>query len=101
MRKVIAIDFDGTLCEDKYPEIGEPEWYTILHAISEQRDGAVLILWTCRTGELLRQAVEACSEWGIDFDYINENDPERIQAYGGDCRKISADEYWDDKAVAT
>ena len=24
MKRVIAVDFDGTLCENKYPKIGEP-----------------------------------------------------------------------------
>lgn len=84
MRKVIAIDFDGTLCKCKYPAIGKPKRFTIWRAKRKQKRGAVLILWTCRTGELLREAVEACSLWGLDFDYINENDPERIQAYGSD-----------------
>lgn len=50
MQKVIAIDFDGTLCENKYPEIGLPRWGVIFKALSEQENGAALILWTCRTG---------------------------------------------------
>ena len=51
MQKVIAIDFDGTLCENKYPEIGLPRWGVIFKALSEQENGAALILWTCRTGK--------------------------------------------------
>lgn len=46
MQKVIAIDFDGTLCENKYPEIGLPRWGVIFKALSEQENGAALILWT-------------------------------------------------------
>lgn len=99
MRKVIAVDFDGCLCQDDYPAIGPPNWEVIRRALAEQEGGAALILWTCRQGEYLAQAVNACRLWGLTFDAINENLPERIAAYGNDCRKISADEYWDDKAV--
>lgn len=56
MQKVIAIDFDGTLCENKYPEIGLPRWGVIFKALSEQENGAALILWTCRTGKELNDA---------------------------------------------
>lgn len=99
MRKVIAVDFDGCLCRDCYPAIGPPNWEVIRRAQAEQAAGAALILWTCRQGALLREAVNACCIWGLAFDAINANLPERIAHYGNDCRKISADEYWDDRAV--
>lgn len=95
--KVIAIDFDGCLCSDRYPAIGAPYWGVIGSAIWEQMAGAKLILWTCREGDDLQAAVDACSRWGLQFDAINENLPERIAYYGNDCRKIGADEYWDDR----
>lgn len=98
-RKVIAIDFDGTLCENAWPEIGTPRWEVIERAKNAQSNGAALILWTCRDGERLEQAVEACTQWGLQFDAVNENLPERKALYGNDPRKIGADEYWDDKAV--
>ena len=59
MRKAIAIDFDGCLCTDAFPEIGEPNWAVINRAKTEQQAGAGLILWTCREGQLLLDAVEA------------------------------------------
>lgn len=95
--KAIAIDFDGCLCSDRYPAIGAPYWGVIGSAIWEQMAGAKLILWTCREGDDLQAAVDACSSWGLQFDAINENLPERIAYYGNDCRKIGADEYWDDR----
>ena len=49
--RVIAVDFDGTLCENAWPEIGAPNWPVIHHAQSVQAEGAKLILWTCREGE--------------------------------------------------
>ena len=86
---VIAIDFDGVLCTDKYPEIGEPN-ETVIQEAKTLRE----------TGKHLEAAVEACRGWGLEFDAINENPQFRIDLYGGsDPRKIGADEYWDDKAV--
>ena len=58
-----------------------------------------MILYTCREGDLLREAVDWCKAHGLEFDAVNENLPERIALYGGDCRKISADAYLDDLAI--
>ncbi len=97
--KVIAVDFDGTLCEERWPGIGKPNWPVIHELIRRQADGDRIILWTCREGPLLDKAVAWCKAHGIQFDAINSNVPERIEQYGDDQRKISADEYWDDRAV--
>lgn len=99
MRKAIAIDFDSCLCEDAYPQIGDPHWDVISLAIQEQRSGAGLILWTCREGRLLQEAVAACARWGLNFDAVNESLPEWIAAFGTRPRKVGATEYWDDRAV--
>lgn len=97
--KVIAVDFDGTLCESAWPEIGKANWPVINEAKRRQAGGDRIILWTCRTGALLDRAVEWCHNRGLDFDAINGNVPERIEQYGDDPRKVSADEYWDNRAV--
>lgn len=97
--KIIAVDFDGTLCENKYPEIGAPKYSVIEKLKAEQAAGAKLILWTCRTEKHLADAVYWCALQGLKFDAINENLKERIEQYGDDTRKISATEYWDDRAV--
>ena len=99
MRKAIAIDFDGCLCTDAYPEIGEPNWPVIRRAQAEQRAGAGLILWTCREGQLLLDAIDACKGWGLTFDAVNESLPDWIEEFGTRPRKVGASEYWDDKAV--
>ena len=99
-RSVIAIDFDGTLCENAWPEIGKPRADVILFAlVARDAYKCKLILWTCREGEMLDKAVAWCKDHGIEFDAINANLPERIEKYGNDCRKVSADIYIDDKAV--
>lgn len=100
MRKAIAIDFDGCLCTNAYPEIGEPNWPVICRAKAEQRAGAGLILWTCRENQLLLDAIAACEGWGLTFDSINESLPDWIEAFGTQPRKVGASEYWDDKAAS-
>jgi len=98
MRKIIAVDFDGVLCEDQWPQIGPEKKHIIELAKYRKQAGAALILWTCRCGEQLDEAVAWCRERGLEFDAVNENLPERVAFYGSESRKISADEYWDDKA---
>lgn len=99
MRKAIAIDFDGCLFEAAWPSIGAPNLDVIQAARWEKENGAALILWTCRSGRPLEEAIAACRQYGLEFDAVNANLPERLQAYGVDCRKVEADEYWDDRAV--
>lgn len=95
----IAIDFDGILCQNAYPDIGDPNWDTIHQALKEQSNGAKLILWTCREGRSLERAVASCAGWGLTFDAVNENLPEWRKAYRTDPRKVGANEYWDDRNV--
>lgn len=98
-RRIIAVDFDGTLAVTKFPEIIKPIPKMVRHCRKLQEDGAILILWTCRCGKDLEEAVEWCRWQGLEFDYVNENVPENIGHFGNDCRKIFAHEYIDDKAV--
>ncbi len=97
--KVIAVDFDGCLCESAWPGIGKPNGKAIRELIKRRKAGDKLILWTCREGKLLYEAVMWCMAQGLTFDAVNDNLPERRKEYGNNCRKVSADEYWDDKAV--
>lgn len=96
---IIAVDFDGCLCTNEWPEIGEPNLRAFHELKKRQKNGARVILWTCRTGDRLQEAVDYCHMFGLDFDAVNANAPEAIAEYGGDSRKIFAHEYWDDKAV--
>ncbi len=96
--RVIAIDFDGCLCEDRWPEIGKPYIDVIEAAKAERAAGARLILWTCRCGNELAEAVDWCDVYGLHFDAVNENVPEILGRYYTESRKITADEYWDDRA---
>lgn len=99
MPKIIAVDFDGTLFENAWPDVGAPIEKNINKLKAEQADGAKVILWTNRVGGALDKAVNFCKEHGIHLDAVNENLPEIVQGFGTDCRKIFANEYWDDHAV--
>jgi len=92
-RAVFAVDFDGTLCESSYPQIGEAKLDMIKYVKSLKAQGHKVILWTCRERELLDDAIVWCGHRGITFHSVNENLPELIERFGGDCRKISADYY--------
>ncbi len=97
MKKNIAVGFDGVLCTDTYPKIGEPDCEMINELINSKRNGDKLILWTCRRGVYLAQAVKWCKNKGLEFDAINKNLPKSIKMYDGDTRKVFADIYIDDK----
>ena len=96
---IVAVDFDGTLCEDAFPDIGEPK-YDIIKAVQEYKSyGWKIILWTCRNYEFLDRAVMWCKRHGLEFDAVNKNLPEVQERFGGDTRKIYANVYIDDKNV--
>lgn len=97
---IIAVDFDGTLCENKYPDIGEPNMELIDFLMNCQLNGDKVILWTCRNEKQTKAAVDWCSEKGLVFDAVNENLPEIITEFGGDTRKIFANIYIDDRNVS-
>ncbi len=92
---IIAVDFDGTIVEHRYPGIGEelPFATSTLRMLADQRHR--LILWTVRRGKLLEEAVEWCRERGVEFYAVNKNFPEEV--LDGDCfGKINADIFIDD-----
>ena len=98
---IIAVDFDGTLCDNKYPDIGLPMHDVIDELCRMQRyEGAKLILWTCRTEQQLNDAVKWCDEQGLHFDAVNENLPEVNAAWDKPPGpKIFANIYLDDRAM--
>lgn len=96
--QIIAVDFDGTLCVDSYPDIGIANLPLIYLLIRLRQQGKQIILWTCRCGDALAEAVEWCRGFGLEFDAVNENVPDTLKRYGTESRKISADVYVDDRA---
>lgn len=95
--KIIAVDFDGTLCYSDWPALGEANHPLIEYLLKEKAAGNKLILWTCRAGKALTDAVAWCYDQGLSFDAINDNLPEIIELYGNNSRKITCDIYIDDR----
>lgn len=93
---VIAIDFDGTIVEHRYPFIGRIRPFAFETMEALQIKGHRLILWTHRTGQKLEEAIKFCSNHGIEFYAVNKNYPEEIWDES-DSRKILADIYIDDR----
>ena len=96
---IVAVDFDGTLCENAFPNIGAPKKDVIATIKEYHKLGWKIILWTCRNKEHLTKAVAWCKLHGLEFDAVNTNLPEVQEMFGGDTRKIFADVYIDDKNV--
>lgn len=96
---IIAVDFDGVLVEDKFPEIGEPDTIVFTALSILQQRGHKLILWTSRINERLSEAVKLCEQMGLKFDAINSGDPDNVAQYGTDPRKVYADVYIDDHSI--
>ena len=95
----IAIDFDGTIVEHKYPEIGKEIMFAFQTLRALQEQGHQLILWTYRTGKELDDAVEYCRRNGIEFYAINSSYPEEVFDEDYDSRKIDADLFIDDRNI--
>jgi len=90
----LAIDFDGTCTDNAWPDIGQdvPGAVEALHELSAQ--GHQLILWTCREGQTLDEAVQWFADRQIDLAGVNEA-PGQTPGQ----RKVWADIYIDDKAA--
>lgn len=96
----IAIDFDGTIVEHKYPQIGKEIPFAIATLKRLQDDGHRLILWSCREGRLLEDAIAFCRERGVEFFAVNSNYPdEDVDADAIRSRKLKADMFIDDRNV--
>ena len=94
---VVAVDFDGTITQQHdYPEIGAINPLAKMVLPGLKKSGVVLILWTCREGQHLKDAVDFCKFHGIEFDAVNENAPNLPFSTS---RKIYADIYIDDRAI--
>ncbi|WP_298653794.1 BT0820 family HAD-type phosphatase [uncultured Proteiniphilum sp.] len=94
---MIAIDFDGTIVEHAYPEIGKPIPFAIDTLLQMQKDGHKLILWTVRRGQLLQEAIDYCAGRGLYFYAENENYRGEVKEKKGEVsRKLKTDLFIDD-----
>lgn len=89
---IIAVDFDGTLANTDATRIYAPNTKLINYLIDRRKNGNKVILWTCREGSRLDQAVNWCKEHGLEFDAVNDNLP-GYKILGLNPRKIIANMY--------
>ncbi len=95
-KMIIAVDFDGTIVEHRFPAIGKERLFAFETLKALQRNGHLLILWTFRSGKLLDEAVEYCRKHGIEFYAVNNSYPE--EEYTDEIsRKVNADIFIDDR----
>ena len=89
---IIAVDFDGTIVEHRYPHIGKEIPFAIVTLKQLQAEHHQLILWTVREGKLLDEAVEFCRERGLEFYAVNSNYPEEQtkETPSTPCRKTQS-----------
>lgn len=95
----IAVDFDGTIVEHRYPEIGKEILFAFETLRELQKQKHQLILWTYRTGKELDEAVEFCRKNGVEFYAVNKSYPEEEFDEEYASRKIEADLFIDDRNV--
>ena len=95
---LIAVDFDGTIVEDAYPDIGKPKLFAFETLKRLQKDGHRLILWTYRSDVRLEEAVEFCKKNDLEFYAVNKSFPEEQFNYTK-SRKIHADLFIDDRNI--
>lgn len=93
---IFGIDFDGTIVENAWPEIGEPKQNVVDYIKALQRKGHKWVLLTCRQDDKLTEAVKWLHEHDLYPDAVNDNICEKIKEYGNNPRKIYADIYIDD-----
>lgn len=95
---VIAVDFDGTIVEDCYPEIGEPKIFAFETLLEIQKNNHQLILLSSRTGEKLKEAVSFCRLNGVEFYAVNASYPEE-EFIGTASRKINCEVFISEKNI--
>ncbi len=99
---IIAVDFDGTIVEHRYPEIGKEIPFATATLRQLINDGHKLILWSVREGDLLQQAVDWCEQRGVRFYAVNADLDEDAKDQSGSkhfSRKIKAHVFIDDRNV--
>lgn len=97
---IIAVDFDGTIVENKYPDIGQEIPFAMDTLKMLRQEGHCLVLWTCREGQLLDDAVNWCRERDFEFYAINRDYPEETTDNNPNfTRKLKADLFIDDRSL--
>ena len=98
-KKIIAVDFDGTIVVSDFPHIGEIKQNVVDMMRIWKQQGHTVVVWTCRTEEHLDDAIVFLAKNNIPYDAINTNHNSPYGGNGGTFRKVYADVYLDDKSL--
>lgn len=97
---IIAVDFDGTIVEHRYPAIGKEMPFATATLRQLIKDGHKLILWSVREGDLLQEAVDWCAAKGVTFYAANKDyDDDSRETNRSFSRKLKADVFIDDRNI--
>lgn len=94
---IIAVDFDNTIARTTFPEIHDEIDGAIAALNGFQVDGHTVILWTCREGQVLDEAVCWLAAHGFSPDCVNCHSEKQLAEWKTDPRKVGADLYIDDR----
>lgn len=92
--KTVAIDFDGTIVEHRFPKVGDLKMNVVKKIKAWYEKGHTIIIWTCRTDKYADEAKAFLDKNNIPYHFFNENPSSRIKS-----RKVLADIYLDDRAL--
>ena len=98
-RLVLGVDFDGTIVEEAFPNIGAIKQTTVNFMHNAMANGHLVIVWTARSGQAEKDAIKFLDENFIPYHYVNENPEDPYAIRGEQGRKIFCDYYLDDRAI--
>ena len=93
---IYAIDFDGTIVENSFPNIGRLNQSAFTFIKQLEKRGDKWVLWTMREGDRLKEAVSFLESIGLSPDAVNDNIEELKRDFGNNPRKVFANVYIDD-----
>ncbi|MCK6471514.1 MAG: HAD family hydrolase [Planctomycetes bacterium] len=92
----VVIDFDGTIVEHAYPDIGAAAPLALETIKFLKRQGCWLGLFTVRSGAKLEAAVAWLKKNGIEFDAVNSDERQKEWTTSP---KMYGDVYIDDRGL--
>lgn len=97
---VVAIDFDGTIVENEYPNIGPLKENAIRCIRLLKEIGCNIIITSCRTNTIIHpNLAERLTQVKIMKAFLERNNIPFDEIDNGTQGKVDADVYIDDRAV--
>lgn len=93
---IVSVDFDGTLFEEDWPNVGLKIGY--IHDVINYcyKQGYIIVLNTLREGKVLEKALQFIELFEVPIHLVNVNVPHRVIKYNN-ARKLGYDIHIDDR----